>query len=260
MAVKTTFLNFWDNAEIKSADFIQQRFPFHFHDTYSIGVIKSGAEKLILPAKELQLCAGSLVIIPPRYPHAHAFADSAAWSYCCIYLPAEFFLWLCRSRQDLHELVVIDNQAVSASFIKWHGIGFSGAEHFLSRLFQMAIVMQDEGTSIRPQSNQQLEELLTRFRNHPGQIYQLDNLAADFGMSKFSFIRYFKSGTGLTPHHCLMMYRVQKAKELLAGDHKLAAIAFDLGFFDQSHFHRNFRYFSGTTPKQFRAGTRVMTS
>lgn len=78
-------------------------------------------------------------------------------------------------------------------------------------------------------------------------------LAASAQLSSSHFIRRFKLATGLAPHQYLNRCRVERAKELLgSADLTIAEVAQEVGFFDQSHLIRHFKYWVGVTPKTYR--------
>jgi AraC-like DNA-binding protein len=78
-------------------------------------------------------------------------------------------------------------------------------------------------------------------------------MAAASGLSATHFARAFKQTTGKTPHRFLLEQRLERARQALARSPsgKLAGIAIDFGFFDQSHFTRHFRRKFGLTPAEF---------
>jgi AraC family transcriptional regulator len=87
----------------------------------------------------------------------------------------------------------------------------------------------------------------------------LAELAKLAGLSPFHFARSFRKATGTSPHQYLIRLRVERAQELLQqtpGDKSLAAIAAEVGFYDQSHFCRHFRRIVGVTPLRFQFGGR----
>ena len=82
----------------------------------------------------------------------------------------------------------------------------------------------------------------------------LSELADEFGLSQYHFARLFKQATGFPPHEYQIQLRISRARKLLVDrpHAKIADIACELGFTDESHFRRHFRRIVGVTPSQFR--------
>jgi AraC family transcriptional regulator len=96
--------------------------------------------------------------------------------------------------------------------------------------------------------------VLSYIADNHGSDLSLEDLAAEAAMSTFHFAREFKRATGTTPHQHLLKFRVERAKELLAGSRlPLAEVGLRTGFSHQSHFTRLFRRYTGTTPQTYRA-------
>lgn len=81
----------------------------------------------------------------------------------------------------------------------------------------------------------------------------LSSLNKYYNISERHFERKFKSSIGIRPQQYLRILKFQKAihqMRMVLPD-KLSAIAYDLNYADQSHFIRDFKEFSGLTPKEF---------
>lgn len=73
------------------------------------------------------------------------------------------------------------------------------------------------------------------------------------GLSRRRIEQKFVAHTGVSMGKYLGISRFEKTLIALEGDHQidLTTIGLDLGYYDQSHFIRKFKGYSGVTPKQF---------
>jgi AraC family transcriptional regulator len=98
-----------------------------------------------------------------------------------------------------------------------------------------------------------LSRVVAHVEENLGERLELATLAGIACMSRFHFARMFRRAMGESPMAYVSQRRIERAKRLLADrESALAAIAFELGFCDQSHFTRSFRKATGTTPAHFR--------
>jgi AraC-like DNA-binding protein len=89
-------------------------------------------------------------------------------------------------------------------------------------------------------------------------LVRVDQVAQLAGTSTRSLQRAFAAYVGVSPKAVLARYRLQDAAALIdAGEvDDLAALAADLGWFDQAHFSRDFRSVVGITPSAYLQRTR----
>ena len=83
------------------------------------------------------------------------------------------------------------------------------------------------------------------------QFISLEELAEQVGLSRYAIIRLFKANVGLTPHAFQINLKINQARAQLKQGISLAELAVNLGFSDQSHFHKAFKAHTGITPRQF---------
>ncbi|NBD14659.1 MAG: helix-turn-helix domain-containing protein [Cyanobacteria bacterium] len=101
----------------------------------------------------------------------------------------------------------------------------------------------------------QLMTILDYIEANLDQEIKLAHLAQLLGMSQFHFSHLFKQAMGLSPYQYLLKQRVERAKHLLKQtDRLIADIALECGFNSHSHLSKQFRQFTGMTPKAFRSG------
>ena len=108
---------------------------------------------------------------------------------------------------------------------------------------------------------------LRRARDHADRHYTepigLDELAAVAGLSKYHFLRLFRSAYGRTPAAYLSERRVERAQDLLrATNLTVTEVCHAVGFSSLGSFSSRFRQIVGETPSEFQqryggASTRI---
>lgn len=136
----------------------------------------------------------------------------------------------------------------------------SYARVFLTKLLQKYRLQPDEdGAFNRSFTSAHYKRVLDYVAAHfQEKQVTVEDLAAQTGMSTYHFARLFKQTIGQSPHQFVMHYRVEQArKQLLDPSQLMVDIALACGFSDQAHFSRTFKQLTGTTPKAYRAQTKV---
>ena len=88
---------------------------------------------------------------------------------------------------------------------------------------------------------------------HYGEEIVVADLAKKASLSSSQLHREFGRLFGITPNHYLREVRVGVARHLLESTQQsIAAIAAETGFYDQSHFTRQFKLSTGLTPTAYR--------
>ena len=81
------------------------------------------------------------------------------------------------------------------------------------------------------------------------------DVATQHGLSMRSLQRLFRAHVGVSPKWVLQRYRMHEAAERMAAGEETdpAALALDLGYFDQAHFGNDFRRYVGVPPAAYAA-------
>ncbi len=121
------------------------------------------------------------------------------------------------------------------------------AERF--RLLESALISR---LTRRIESHYAVRYALRGFQN-PVWVMTTRSIAADLGLSQRRFIEVFTREVGLTPKPFQRLKRFQRAFSLLKNNPApdWTGVACDCGYFDQSHFIRDFKSFSGLQPSEF---------
>jgi AraC-like DNA-binding protein len=101
-------------------------------------------------------------------------------------------------------------------------------------------------TGISPQ----IEAAAQFIRNSEGRS-SIGAIARQVGMSQSALERHFRVTVGTTPKMLSRLARLQHACRLRDAGKSLTEIAFEAGYSDQPHMVRDFRLFTGTSPREF---------
>nr|WP_254625240.1 MULTISPECIES: helix-turn-helix transcriptional regulator [unclassified Myxococcus] len=83
----------------------------------------------------------------------------------------------------------------------------------------------------------------------------MEQVAALAGLEPRNLQRRFSAAVGVSPKWVIQRYRLHEAAEQLARADApdMASLALQLGYFDQSHFIRDFKALVGRAPGQYAA-------
>jgi AraC-like DNA-binding protein len=84
---------------------------------------------------------------------------------------------------------------------------------------------------------------------------RVEAIAEELGLSHKHFVTRFRGAVGLTPKLYCRLLRFRRALEEVHSRPEVdwAGVALEFGYYDQAHFNRDFREFSGLTPSAYRA-------
>jgi AraC-like DNA-binding protein len=123
-------------------------------------------------------------------------------------------------------------------------------------LFEFLLAYERRLDEIRdPEGDRQrlLEWLRARVLSTPRRPLDVDEVAAERGMSRSHFSHHFRARTGLSPARYMMEVRVQEAaRALLAMPTPIKQIATAWGFANPTHFGKVFRRFQHVSPAAYR--------
>lgn len=107
------------------------------------------------------------------------------------------------------------------------------------------------GLALRPYT--EMRKVLEYIRDNYSSPVEIKDLAALVNLSVSQFERRFRRVFQISPLKHVMNVRIRAASlRLTTTNDTIAAIALDCGFYDHSHFTRNFRKTMGVSPKDYR--------
>lgn len=127
-------------------------------------------------------------------------------------------------------------------------LAMANHEAQIPRIIQSAVFDQDKVLVTTP-----LTAYLQKVVNSNGQL-KISSVLPELNMSERQFQQKFLNSFGITPKHYIDLCKFNYSKALLEKEEQmsLSAVAQWSGYCDQSHFIRNFKKFSGHSPKVLR--------
>ena len=247
----------------------------HSHTTFSIGAVDVGQSRFSSRfSTEEKIESGSLVVIPAHIEHACNPLPDQAWSYQMMHLAAD---WVAELITELaqecfdHKMAmmpsshfpqfapqIIKTPDLYQAFTDLNRLLFNAnisvlaKEQSLIEVFTDILLPNFTWKQLDlPKYYQKKLDALIHVLNFESDFMSLEDLSCDLGISRYAIIRLFKNNLGLTPHAYQLNQKVNQARALLSKGEQIITVAHDLGFTDQSHFHRVFKAHTGVTPKQY---------
>ncbi|MDO7468357.1 AraC family transcriptional regulator [Acinetobacter baumannii] len=270
-AIPQTF-EFWQDrrmpyVETRRSCFGRTCYKSHSHPTFSIGAIDEGNSVFQSSFGTAQkISAGTLVIVPAHVEHSCNPMPDQAWSYQMLHLDLAWLNQLYSEFQEQgldlhipqHKPLIIKDESLYEAFTEMNETLFDAQKlifekeqsllHCLIHLLLPHFILEEIQ---KPQYlYKDFLKLIDVISSSEGFI-SLEELAQRVGLSRYAIIRLFKANVGLTPHAFQINLKINQAREQLKQGVPLAELAVNLGFSDQSHFHKAFKAHTGVTPRQF---------
>jgi len=254
--VKTTRLPILGEIEVKNATFLNKSFPFHFHKFWSLGFIEMGSEHLSFNQGDILISRHTQILIPPYSLHKNWGEKNSPWTYKAIYINSDVI-------SSLAEELGLDYEAVASLpyLIDFGSEQGESAESFLVKtLKKLLLLSKRQVPSVRTSSSKEcyIDELIHYLSVNYHAKITLNKLESQFKVNKFKLLRSFKNKVGISPLAYQLSIRIEKSKQLFFEDIPLTHIALESGFFDQSHFTRNFKRYVGVTPGDFKKNCNIL--
>jgi AraC-like DNA-binding protein len=241
-------------------------FPPHFHDTFAMGVVESGATRLRTQRGAWIARAGSILAFAPGEIHSAIALGENGYTYRMIYPSVEFMREIGRSLRAIDHgrlmfrTPVIDDPALGFELARsftplMDGSASAVAEsRFVSAMRKLVSRYATDTRTGAPDRaadlvvvDQVRDYLQTRFSEH----VRLTALAEMCGIGSFQLIRIFRRVVGVPPYAYLVQLRVNRAQAMLYQGAAVADVAYACGFSDQSHLTRTFKKAIGVPPGRY---------
>lgn len=235
----------------------------HAHEEYSVGIVEQGESHFWYAGQTKTLYPQTMVLLPPGLMHACNPLDPDCWQYTMLYIDknwvlefmteADDFSLNCPTVQDISGTGMLAslNRLVQRLISPVSPLEKEAA--LLAVLTQALTGERQPAQREKQRDSAQIEAVRSYLCEHYAERVTLQDLEDASGLNKFHIIRLFKAAFKVPPHQYQMLLRINSAKKALRGKLSLTDVALAAGFYDQSHFVKDFRRYVGITPERYRA-------
>ncbi|MDX9882396.1 MAG: AraC family transcriptional regulator [Prolixibacteraceae bacterium] len=257
-----------------------EKSTWHYHNSFELSFITEGSGKRIVADSIEEFQPGDMVFIGERLPHVW-IADKHAPNpsgrtlemvylrFTINILPSGLFALpefhfvqkaLEFSERGIH---IVGDTLNEVSRIMLQLPYLSSIERMLN-LYRMLDMIGRSETNIFLSSedylqkrfktgNKRILDIHGYLMNHYKEEVNLKRIADMVNMAEGSLCRFFKANVGMTIFEYLNKIKVDFACKLLM-DEELSVldVSLDSGFYNLSHFNKQFRKYTGLTPVQYR--------
>lgn len=243
--------------EIKEGQYNIPAEKCHCHNEVSIGVVESGTSLVSCQGTDFTVGYNHLVIFPPHVMHKCTPKDINSWEFKMLYIDT---YWL--------QSVFSKELSIAVAIKKLNPIYINKIKACFSFLASKATALEKETRLILALSeifsftdtanyhtldnkNKYACALQKYIEKHYLENITLNEMTNFLGITKYHLIRLFQKNYAMTPYAYLMQLRLNHAKMLLRKGKNITDTAYEVGFYDQSHFSKSFKQYSGVTPYMY---------
>ncbi len=276
MKIKDTSrqVTFWqvphlDNLEFLHGSNITYDYPRHMHDEHCVVLMLRGKEKTTCRGKSHDALPGNILLINAEDVHS---SQSFETEYVVIKIKQNVLNRIScdvfgRESQTPHfsEFVCHDKFVfrlflnlyrklmVNVSLLEQESEFISTIEKLLTQQKKNYSTHQPIGKEPR-----YVKSVRDYLKSHYAENVSLSQLASVADLSRFYLLRVFCNRMGVAPHEYQTQVRITHARKLLRKGYSILDAALETGFFDQSHFSRNFKRISGRSPGQYLSESNIV--
>ncbi|MGL4610123.1 MAG: AraC family ligand binding domain-containing protein [Trueperaceae bacterium] len=255
--------------ELLKATFVKHSFPPHTHDGYVIGLVEGGVE-MFHREKELHVATpNKIILVNPNQLHTGYAGVPEGWTYRTLYPSIEQMQKASESifgkeHMPYFPYAVLDDTGLAKRLHHFHCAAEQGTRleqdsTFTDMLGVLVSCYADKTLSLHTIGKEHKAVRVAQkfLEAHPTSEVSLESLANLTSLSSFHLLRVFKRDMGVSPHGYQIQQRIELAKKFLREGKKIAEVALETGFHDQSHMGLHFKRLVGVTPMQFVKGSRL---
>jgi AraC-like DNA-binding protein len=245
------------------ADGLVHEYGRHAHSTWSIGIVDRGVGGAWYRGANRHAIRGELFAIAPGEVHTGYPVGDRGLSYSILYVGDALIRDAVPNigvSPVLPSIAIRDRTLAFRMGRLCRALEFSAPSLAIDTepLTVLGCMFGRHGRvkTQRPAGKEPIHVIVIKeyLRAHMRRQVRLLELSDLTGLSKAYLIRSFHRIAGMPPYEWLLQLRIEAARKRLQQGCAISDLAFELGFADQSHFHRRFKRLTGMTPAAYAEG------
>lgn len=247
---------------------------FHSHDFYEIYFFAGGSVKYYVENEDYDLKKGDVLIIPPGKLHRPVIEDNSPYERYVLWIYNSYLMNNDGISGFIGELIRLTEEK-NTRLVSFDAVEQSAVRELLDKAFESYISKEELSEYIsescimlildalrkKLQSANKAEfeqgdiirQIIVYLNEHFVDSPSLDELSAEFFMSKYYLSHRFKEHTKTTIHNYILMKKINLAKELLKKGEPPQNVCVKCGFSAYSNFYKAFMERTGISPGNYNA-------
>ncbi|GIN93725.1 AraC family transcriptional regulator [Siminovitchia terrae] len=238
-----------------SASITDFKYKKHYHKEYAIGVTLRGIQHYHLNGSLQLSYPNGVMLFNPEQAHDGMAHDKAGLDYLMLYIDPQLFLDVTQKKDIVcFSSPIIYDYRLEQSVINLANVILKEKDEALYS--ELLLSLTDNLIQTNPLEEYKEDNTLIRkakdmLHSDIGKVLKLDEISKELNLSKFQFIRLFKSHTGITPYQYFLNCKIERAKQLIDKNRDIYATVAECDFVDLTHLNKHFKSVYGTTAFEY---------
>lgn len=227
----------------------------HAHQEYAIGVTLRGIQHYHLNGS-LQLShPHGIMLFNPEQTHDGMAHDESGLDYVMLYIDPRLLLEVV-GKKDMVRFpapVLYDKRLEQKILSLSQAVLCEQDEALSSELFLSLAdsLVETDLSADYGKDNQLISKAKEMLHGSLEGVLALDEISGELGISKYQFIRAFKTATGITPYQYFLNVKIERAKQLIEQTGDIYEAVAGYGFVDLTHMNKHFKSVYGITAFEY---------